>query len=96
MRGDPVTVTASPKNLLLSHTEEKRALTGAWCTPELQAAVAKGYIILKVHKVWHFPEQRRDLFMNYIHTFLKIKQGASGWPADVGKDPEKRRAYVDA
>ena len=60
------------------HTKEERALTGTWCTPELQAAVVKGYMIVKVHEVWHFPEQRRDLFMNYINTFLKIKQEASG------------------
>ena len=78
------------------HTEEERALTGTWCTPELKAAAAKGYVITQVHEVWHFPNQRSDLFEGYINIFLKIKQGASGWPSEVGEDPEERRAYVEA
>ena len=78
------------------HTEEERALTGTWCTPELKAAVAKGYVIVRVYEVWHFPNQRTDLFEGYINTFLKIKQEASGWPSEVGEDVEKRRAYVEA
>ena len=46
--------------------------------------------------MWHFPNQRTDLFEGYINTFLKIKQEASGWPSDVGEDEEKRLAYVEA
>ena len=78
------------------HTEEERTLTGTWCTPELKAAVVKGYVITQVHEVWHFPNQRSDLFEGYINTFLKIKQEASGWPSEVGEDVEKRRGYVKA
>ena len=55
------------------HTEKERTLTGTWCTPKLQAAMAKGYVIVKVHEVWHFSNQRGDLFKGYINTFLKIK-----------------------
>ena len=51
---------------------------------------------MRVHEVWHFPNQRTDLFEGYINTFLKIKQEASGWPSEVGEDAEKRRAYVEA
>ena len=71
-------------------------MMGTWCMPELQIAVDNGYIIVKVHEVWHFLEERCDLFMNYVNIFLKIKQEASDWPADVGEDPEKRCAYMDA
>ena len=29
-----------------------------------------------------------------MDTFLKLKQEASGWPAEVGEDPEKRQDYI--
>lgn len=48
------------------HSDEQRALTGTWCTPELQAAVAKGYVITKIHEVLHFSNQSTDLFKSYI------------------------------
>src|SRR5207302_6712381 len=35
----------------------QRSLTHTWCTPELQLAVKKGYRILQVHEVWHFPQR---------------------------------------
>ena len=77
-----------------SHTQEERALTGTWCTPELMEAKRKGYVILQVYEVWHFPFTSTLLFRNYVNTFLKLKQEASGWPVDVGSDPEKRGEYM--
>ena len=64
--------------------------------PELKAAVAKGYVITKVYEVWHFTNQRSDLFKGFINTSLKFKQEALGCPSEVGEDPEKQRAYVEA
>ena len=78
------------------HTETERALTGTWCTPELKVAESEGYVIVKIHEVWHFSRDSTDLFSGYINTFLKIKQEASGWPSNVGEDPNKRRTYVEA
>ena len=78
------------------HTIEERTLRGTWCTPEIQKAVEKGYKIIKIYEVWHFaPNQRREgLFGKYVNTFLKLKQEASGWPVEVGDDPEKRQDYI--
>ena len=64
-----------------SHTPDQRALTGTWCTPELQKAVEKGYVLLTIHEVWHFPQSQQGLFAEYVNTWLKIKEEASGWPA---------------
>ena len=50
------------------------------CYPHTEEERAWGYVIVKVHEVWHFSDQRSDLFKGYINTFLKIKQEASGWP----------------
>lgn len=77
-----------------SHSDAERALTGTWCTPELQEALAQGYDIVKVHEVWHFPRTSSSLFTQYINTFLKLKQEADGWPANVGDDEEKRQQYL--
>ena len=56
------------------HNDSKRALYGTWVTLELQKALEKGYQLLKIDKVWHFPEHTDGLFKDYIDTFLKIKQ----------------------
>ena len=77
------------------HSTEERALTGTWCTPELYEALDQGYEIDKIHEIWHFKRQSRNLFVDYINTFLKMKQEASGWPDDVGDDPVKQAQYIE-
>ncbi len=84
------------RSMTCSHTREQRQLTGTWCTPELEEAVRKGYVIDRIHEIWHFEEKSDDLFKSYVDTFLRIKQEASGWPSWTGDDPEKRASYVDA
>ena len=37
------------------HSDVDRTLRGTWCTPELVKAVEKGYTLIKIHEVWHFP-----------------------------------------
>ena len=78
------------------HTTEERTLRGTWTTPEIVKAEQKSYTIVKIYEVWHFsPQQQREgLFRQYVNTFLKLKQKASGWPAEVGDDPEKRQDYI--
>ena len=79
------------------HTEEQRTMRGTWCTPEILKAVEKGYQVVKIHEVWHFPEEQRKtgLFASYVNTWLKEKQEASGWPSWVQSDEDKER-YVRA
>ena len=78
------------------HSDANRTLRGTWTTPKIQKAVQKGYKVVKIYEVWHFaPNQRREgLFGKYVNTFLKLKQEASGWPAEVGDDAEKRQDYI--
>jgi hypothetical protein len=61
---------------------------------ELEKALEKGYQIVQIHEVWHFPEPSDDLFKDYINTFLKIKQEASGYPKDCVTEEQKQH-YVD-
>ena len=82
-------------------SNDQRAITGTWCTPEIQMAVKKGYNILKIYEVYHFEESTQydpvtgkgGLFTDYVNMFLKIKQEASGFP-DSCKTEEQKREYI--
>ena len=80
---------------LCSHSDNDRVMSGEWCTPELQKAPKKGYPILKIHEVWHFPDHQRKtgLFAPYVNTLLKYKREASGWPTDCDTQ-EMKDQYV--
>ena len=82
------------RSYICSHTDQQRQITGTWCTSELEKAVEKGYQILKIHEVWHFPKTQMGLFRNYVNTWLKIKEEASGWPSHVGNDLEKQCQHL--
>jgi len=81
--------------------DEKRAFVGTWCTPKLEKAVEKGYLIIKTYEVYHFEESSRNdshtetggLFASYVNTFLKIKQESSRWPEDC-RTEEQKRDYI--
>ena len=82
------------------HTQDQRALTGTWCTPELEEAVAQGYEVTRIHEVWHFPENQRKtrLFGPYVDTWLRIKTEASGYPHWAATPEEKalfRQRYLE-
>ena len=77
-----------------NHTDKQRALTGTWRSPELSKAVDLGYEVQYIYEVWHFKETCEGLFRDYVNTWLKIKQEASGWPAGV-KTEEERQAYIE-
>lgn len=75
----------------------ERAITGTWCTPEIQLAISKGYQILKIYEVYHFEQSSQfdrvlgtgGLFARYVNTFLKIKQEASGFPTECDSEEAK-------
>ena len=77
-----------------THTDEERAILGTWCHVELMKAIEKGYEVLKIHEVWHWDHTTDTLFKDYVDTFLKIKQEASGYPKDCVTDEQKQR-YID-
>lgn len=76
---------------LCGHTPQQRIFRGTWVTLELQKAVEKGYKIIKIHEVFHFPphQRREGLFAEYVNTFLKVKQEAAGWLEGCNTDQQK-------
>ena len=77
------------------HSDVDRMLRGTSCTPKLVKAVEKGYTLLKIHEVWHFPEHQRrmGLFADYVNTWLKLKQESAGWPSWC-QTVEQKREYI--
>ena len=63
-----------------THTDQERAIRGTWCHVELMKAIEKGYEVLNIHEVWHWEQTTDELFKEYVDTFLKIRQEASGYP----------------
>ena len=63
-------------------------MIGMWCTPEIETALRLGYTLKTIYKVYKWEEttqytpntRQGGLFAQYIHTFLKFKQEASGPP----------------
>ena len=80
-----------------THSDAERMLRGTWCTPELIKAIEKGYTLIKIHEVWNFPPQQRKtgLFADYVNTWLKIKQEASGWPSWCETLEDKRNFIIN-
>ena len=74
-------------------TDDQRMIIGTWTTMELLKAEEKGYKIEKFYEVYEWPKtfkkQTDTLFADYVNTFLKFKQEASGWPAGVVTDEQK-------
>ena len=81
------------RSALCTHTDQQRQLRGTWCTPEIEKAKEKGYELLHIHEVWHFPRKEAGLFQPYVDTWLKLKQESAGWPRWCTTEEEKRR-YV--
>ena len=87
---------------LCQHTDSERALTGTWPPPEVQKDIDEGYIVLKIHEVWHFAQssqlnlstREEGLFSAYVDTFFKLKLKYSGWPS-WATDETKKDTYID-
>ena len=50
------TTCAIEQQYTCNHTEKERVLTGTWVSLELNEAIKNGYIIKKIHEVWHYKE----------------------------------------
>lgn len=77
------------------HDDDERAISGTWVSVELMKALEKGYRVVRVDQVWHFPEKSDELFRLYIDSFLKIKQESSGFPSWCVTEDDKQRYIAD-
>lgn len=80
-----------------NHPDKDREIIGTYTCVELQKAIEKGYRLQEVYEVWSYRGTKYDknrkqggLFAEYINRFLKIKQEASGFPAEIKTEREKQ------
>jgi hypothetical protein len=71
-----------------NHTEQDRSFVGTWVVDEVRMALEKGYQILEIFEGWEY-EVQTGVFAQYVNTFLKIKQEASGYPSWCTSDTLK-------
>jgi hypothetical protein len=87
------------ENGVCSHSQNDRAITGTWVIDEVKMALSQDYNLLKIYEVWHFDEiaqydadsKTGGLFTEYVNTFLKVKQEASGWPDWCTTEKDKQQ-----
>ena len=72
-----------------THSDAKRAIQGTWCSVRVMKALEKGYRVIQLHEVWHFPQKSDTLFKEYFNTFAKTKLEASGYPKNCITDEQK-------
>uniref|UniRef100_A0A914HQI3 DNA-directed DNA polymerase n=1 Tax=Globodera rostochiensis TaxID=31243 RepID=A0A914HQI3_GLORO len=72
------------------HSSEERAILGTFTSIELKKALELGYRVIHFYRAYHFEAFDTQLFKGYVRMFLKIKVEASGWPAEVKTEEEKR------
>jgi len=82
-------------------SDAARYLEGTWVIDEVRLAVDKGYKILEILEVYEYQVTCYDPatgngghFADYIDTFLKLKQEASGYPSWFRIEDDKVR-YMD-
>jgi hypothetical protein len=81
-------------------SDAERCLDGTWVIDEVRLAVNKSYKILEIQEVYQYevtqynPDTGKGgLFVEYINTFLKLKQEASGYPSWV-RTPDHEDKFI--
>ena len=63
-------------------------MRGTWVISEVLLAISKGYKVVKIYEIYHFPHTSSEIFAPYVDMFLKLKQQSSGTPAWVKSDAD--------
>ena len=74
-------------------SDDERSILGTFCTPEIQKAIQKDYVIKNIYEVYHWEGKSSKLFSEYVNTFLRIKQESSNYPEWV-KTEEDKDEYI--
>ena len=75
-------------------SSNERSWVHTYCSGELEIALDMGYEILHVYEILSWPENSNELFTDYVDTFLRIKQEASGLPENVQSEKDIER-YIE-
>ena len=73
------------------HSDADRTLRGTWCTPELVKAVEKGYTLIKIHEVWHFPLSNAKRVFSPIASTRGSRSNRNRRGGQAGVRPSSRK-----
>lgn len=69
---------------MCTHSDDERAFTGVYTTPELDYAVnTQGAKVLNIYEVWHYRQRSTEIFADYIKACLTWKIQSSPVPDGV-------------
>ena len=85
---------------------ERMLPRGVYVSEELKLAVQYGYTIHRIYEIYHYEQTSENtisqfdntsanLFSEFVKTFMKIKQSASGWPKQNMSEDEKKQYIND-
>ena len=85
------------------HDDKGREFEGTFVILEILEAIKMGYRVVKIFEIWNFTEKAKynpitktgGLFTDYVNTFLRIKQEASGYPRWVKNEQDKEKYIND-
>lgn len=88
---------------LCNHSAAERAISGTWCTLEVNEAIKHGYQIMQIFEIWHFDKTEQydraskqgGLFTSYVNTFLKLKTESTGVPGHISDIDEYIQSYQE-
>ena len=77
------------------HTEKERCWVGTYTNFELAMAVEHGYSILSIYEIWVWDKksQSKNIFVDYLKTFFKLKIASEGFPSNCDTET-KRDIYL--
>jgi hypothetical protein len=76
------------------HDELQRSFLGTWVADEIRLAISKGYRVIRIHEAWEY-QVETGVFKEYVNTFLKEKQEASGFPNWCDNEAKKSQYVRD-
>jgi hypothetical protein len=85
-----------------THSDDERCIVGEWVVDELHKAVGMGCGFVETFEFWEYNVTGFDkgnnsgrLFVQYVNTFLKLKQESSGYPSIVRSEEDRGRYIAD-
>ena len=74
------------------HDDSERTIHGTFFTGEIQMALAKGYQIVRVDELWHWPEERRSAHL--FRGFMKDQYAKKALSSPAPQNPAELQALI--
>ncbi len=84
--GVPIYDEAEMMLLACQHTDDQRALTDVWITPQIDRALERGYRLMEIYEMRHFDQWSTDDFKPFVYHHYPTKVYADGYADEKERD----------